>query len=289
MAESLVLAAIGGAAGLLVAWWAVALLRAAVADRLPIQRLEMVSIDGWVLAFTAATSLFSGLFFGLVPALTASGSELMDALKQGGRSGSAGRRKRTRSAFVVAEIAIALVLLVGAGLLIRSFSQLIHLDPGFNARGIATMDVGLPDSRYGDTRKRVDFFERLLEHVARLPGIEAAGATSSLPLAGPGAATRYYVVGAPPPPRGEEPGADVRVATNAYFKAMGIPLINGRLFNERDQNDTTNRVVINEALARLHWPNADPIGRKIRISWNDMRDDEIIGVVGDVRQATPGR
>jgi putative ABC transport system permease protein len=285
MAESLLLAGAGGLSGLLLAWWAVGLLRAAVADRLPIQRLEMVAIDGWVLAFTVAVSIVSGLFFGLIPALTASGSALTDALKQGGRSGSAGRGTRTRGAFVIVEIAMALVLLIGAGLLIRSFAQIISVDPGFDAERITTMSVGLPGSRY-DNPKRVEFFRRLFEQIDRLPGVEASGGTSFLPLAGIGAATRYTVVGLPAPAMGEEPVADVRVTANSYFEAMGVPLLKGRLFNEHDANDSTNRVIVNEALARSHWPNEDPIGKKIKISWNDSREDEIIGVVGDVRHAS---
>jgi putative ABC transport system permease protein len=285
MAESLLLAVLGGLSGLLLAWWAIGLLRAAVADQLPIQRLEMVAIDGWVLAFTVGVSILSGLFFGLIPALTASGSDLTEALKQGGRSGSAGRGKRTRSAFVVVEIAMALVLLVGAGLLIRSFAQIVRIDPGFDAERIATMDVGLPGGRY-DNPRRVAFFRNLFEQIDRLPGVEASGGTSFLPLAGIGAATRYEVVGQPLPAQGEEPVADVRVMTNAYFQAMRVPLLKGRLFNEQDSNDATNRIIVNEALARRHWPNEDPIGKKIKVSWNDTREDEIIGVVGNVRHAS---
>ena len=284
MAESLVLAALGGVAGLLMAWWALAVLRAAVADTLPIQRLEAVGIDGWVLAFTVGASVLSGLFFGLIPALTASGSDLTDALKQGGRSGSAARGNRTRGVFVVVEVALALVLLVGAGLLIRSFSRLVHVNPGFDPRGLVTMDVGLPAARY-DNPKRIDFFRRLFEQIDRLPGVETSGGISFLPLTGLASATSYTVVGQPVPARGEEPVAEVRVVTNAYFKAMGVPLLKGRLFNEQDVNDTTNRVVVSEALAKKHWANEDPIGRKIRINWNEQREDEIIGVVGDVRHA----
>jgi putative ABC transport system permease protein len=283
MAESLLLAVSGGAAGLLLAWWSLAVLRTGIADRLPIQRLEMVAVDGWVLAFTVGVSLLSGLFFGLIPAFTASGTELTDALKQGGRSGSAARGQRSRGAFVVIEIAMALVLLVGAGLLVRSFAQLVKLDPGFDPKGMATMSVGLP-GRY-DNPKKVEFFRRLFEQIDRLPGVQASGGTSFLPLAGLGSATSYAVVGHPAPPRGEEPVTDVRVMANAYFKAMSVPLLKGRLFNDQDTNDITNRVIVNEAMVKKHWPNEDPIGKKIKVSWNDDREDEIIGVVGNVRNA----
>ena len=285
MAESLVLATAGGAAGLLLAWWALGLLRAVVAERLPIQRLEVVGIDGWVLGFTVAISLLSGLFFGLVPALTASGTGLSEALKEGGRTGTSSRSRHARGVFVVVEVALALILLAGAGLLVRSFVQLMNVDPGFDTDRTITMRVALPGSRYPQAANRVQFFQRLFQRIDVLPGVEAAGANSSIPLAGPGAATSFEVVGKPAPPRGEEPVADVRVVTNNYFKAVGTPLLKGRLFNEQDPADSRDRIIINQAMAEKYFPGEDPIGRKVRVSWNDTRDDEIIGVVGDVRSA----
>ena len=285
LAESLVLAVAGGTTGLLLAWWGLAVLRAVVAQKLPIQRLEAVAIDGWVLLFTVGISLGTGLVFGLVPALSVSGSTLNDALKDGGRSGSAARGRRTRAAFVITEVALAVILLAGAGLLIRSFVNLLNTSPGFNAERTLKMDVSLPSSRYRDAAQRIEFFQRLIDRVAALPGVQAAGAVSFLPLAGLGAATSYEVVGQPPPVKGEEPVCDVRVATNGYFKALEIPLVRGRWFIEDAANDIKNSVIINEAMARRHWPNEDPIGKRIKVSWNDTREDEIIGVVGDVRHA----
>ena len=284
LAESLVLAAIGGAAGLALAWWSLQLLRSVVAERLPVQRLEMVGIDPYVLAFTAAASLVSGLFFGLVPAFTAAGPRLNDSLKEGGRTGSGARGKRARSAFVVVEIATALVLLVGAGLLVRSFIRLMDVDTGFETAHTVTMRVSLPASRYQEPA-RAQFFERLFARIDALPGVQSSGGISFLPLTGLGAATGYEVVGQPAPPLGQEPVADVRVITNEYFKALGIPLLRGRLFDESQPSDAQNKVIVNETLARRHWPNEDPIGRRIKISWSDDREDEIIGVVGDVRHA----
>jgi len=254
-----------------------------VAQKLPIQRLEAVTVDGWVLGFTLLTSLVTGLLFGIIPAIAVSGSALNDALKDGGRSGSAARGNGIRAGFVVAEVALALVLLAGAGLLVRSFVNLLHTTPGFIAERTLTLDVSLPGSRYGESTRRIDFFRRLIDQTSVLPGVQAAGAISFLPLTGLGAATSYEVVGQPIPAKGEEPVCDVRVATNGYFKALGIPLLRGRWFNENDPNDIQNRVIVNEAMARRHWPNEDPIGKRIKISWNDTREDEIIGVVGDVR------
>ena len=286
LAESVVLAVAGGAAGLLLGWWALRLLRAVVAEQLPIQRLEMVGIDGWVLAFTAGASLVSGVVFGLVPALTASGKVLSDALKEGGRAGTAGRSARARNTFVVVEVALALILLAGAGLLIRSFAQLMSVDPGFDTDRTITMRVSLPGSRYREGADRVQFFRRLFDRISTLPGIDAAGANSSIPLTGPGAATGFEIVGRPKPAPGQGPVLDVRVVTREYFKALGIPLLKGRLFNEDDPADSLNRIIVNQALAEKYFPGEDPIGRKIRVAWNDERDDEIIGVVGDVRHAS---
>ena len=286
LAESLVLAAAGGVGGLLLAWWALNLLRAVVAEKLPIQRLEAVGVDGWMLAFTLGASILSGVLFGIVPALTASGPALNDALRDGGRSGSTARGNRVRAAFVVTEIALALMLLVGAGLLIRSFMHVLNTNPGFESERTITMDVAVPGSRYPEATNRIEFFTRLLDRASALPGVHAAGAISFLPLAGMGAATAYEVVGQPPPPKGEDHVCDVRVATNGYFEALRIPLLRGRWFNENDANDVKNRVIINEAMARRHWPGEDPIGKRIKVYWNDTREDEIIGVVGDVRQTT---
>jgi putative ABC transport system permease protein len=280
-----VLAILGGLSGLLLAYWGLHLLRSAIAGQLPIQRLESVSIDGWVLGFTIAASLLSGLFFGLVPAFSASGTSLTDALKEGGRSGSAAAGKRTRSAFVVAEVALALVLLVGAGLLVRSFVQVTNVDPGFDAARTVSMSVSLPAGRYRDGAARDLFFTRLFDRIDALPGVDAAGATSFLPISGLGAATGFEIVGAPTPPRGEEPVCDVRVVANDYFKSMGIPLVKGRLFREGDPSDLKGRLIINETFARQHWPGEDPIGKRVRVSWGEDVEDEVIGVVGDVHLA----
>jgi putative ABC transport system permease protein len=285
LVESGLLAAAGGAAGMLVAWWSVHLLRVAIAERLPVARLDAVSVDGWVLAFTAVISLTSGLLFGLFPAFTASATRVAEALKQGGRTGAAGHGNRARGTLVIVEIALALVLLVGAGLLIRSFATLMTVDPGFRADRILTMRVNLAGAEYGEGPARVRFMERLIGRLQSLPGVEAAGAVSFLPLTGLAAATSYEVVGAPPPAAGEAPVTDVRVATWGYFEALDVPLLRGRLFDDGSPHDASGRIVISESLARRHWPTEDPIGKRLRISWSDVQDDEVIGVVGDVRHA----
>jgi putative ABC transport system permease protein len=282
LAESVVLSGIGGLAGLLLAWWALGFLRAVVAERLPVQRLEMVGIDLPVLLFTLGASLVCGLVFGVVPALTAAGASLTDSLKEGGRSGSASRGNRARSAFAIVEVALALVLLAGAGLLVRSFVRLLDQDPGFDPARTVTMRITLPQARYGGEGQRAQFLVRFFEQVDAIPGVEASGAISFLPLTGLAAATSMEIVGKPLPPKGQEPVADVRVIAHDYLGTMGIPLLKGRLFNEQDAADARGRVVINETMALRHWPGEDPIGKRVRISW-DNQEDEVIGVVGDVR------
>jgi putative ABC transport system permease protein len=282
LAESAVLSAAGGIGGLLLAWWALRVLRGVVAERLPIQRLELVGIDGWVLGFTIAATVLSGLIFGIAPALTGAGPRLNESLKEGGRTGSAARGNRTRAVFVVVEIALALVLLVGAGLLLRSFMHLLDVKPGFDPARTVTMRISLPGSRYGRDGASAQFFTRFFQQVDTLPGVTASGAVSFLPLSGSGAATSMEIKGKPKPPLGQEPVTDVRVINHDYLKAMGVPLLKGRLFNDNDQADAKGRVVINETMARMFWPGEDPIGKQIHINWDDL-DDEIIGVVGDVK------
>jgi putative ABC transport system permease protein len=282
LAESAVLATAGGVAGLLLAWWALHVLRTVVAQRLPVQRLDLAGVDGWVLLFTVAASLVSALLFGALPALTGA-RDLNASLKEGGRTGSSSRGGRARSAFVVAEIVLALVLLVGAGLLLRSFTRLLDVNPGFDPQHTLTMKMSLPASRYEGRRSQ--FYKRLFEQIEAVPGVQGAGAVSFLPFTGLGSATSLEIVGKPIPPVGQEPVADVRVISHHYFRAMGVPLLKGRLFRDDDAADAQNRIIVNAAFARQHWPNEDPIGKHVRMSWTDRRADEVIGVVGDMKHA----
>ena len=285
LVESVLLASLGGAAGLLLGWWTVRVLRVTVADRLPIARLDAVSIDGRVLLFTFAAAMLSALAFGLVPALSSAGGSLTTALKEGGRTGTGVRGARVRNVFVIVETALALVLLVGAGLLIRSFVRLLEVDPGFDPAHTITMKVTIPTATYGTPERQRAFFDDLFQRLDALPGVTAAGGSSFLPLNGMGAATAYEVAGQPVPPKGQEHVADVRVVTHEYFKAMGIPVLRGRTFDRRDTGRNARRVIVNETLARRHFPNEDPVGKRLIIWWNDKGEDEIVGVVGDVRDA----
>jgi putative ABC transport system permease protein len=285
LAESLLLSVIGGVAGLALAWWGLGLVRTVVASTVPVPRLESVGVSGWVLAFGCALALLSGLLFGVVPALTAAGATLTDALKEGGRTGTAARGARTRQAFVVIEMALALVLLVGAGLLIRSFVTLMRVDPGFDPDAV-TMKVTLPSADYRGDGQIIEFFDRLFERVDALPGVQAAGGVSFLPLNGLGAATSFSVEGREKPRAGEEPVSEVKVVTHDYFKAMGIPLLRGRLFDGRDTAPNTRRIIVSESLVKNSLGDVDPIGKRIVLGWNNEGPDEIIGVVGDVRSTS---
>jgi putative ABC transport system permease protein len=283
LGESLLLSFAGSAAGLLLAWWAVVLLRTAVAEKLPIPRLESVGIDGDVLLFTLAAALVSAILFGTAPALSSAGARLTDGLKEGARGGTSGRGARVRSVFVVVEMALALVLLIGAGLLMRSFAALMHVDPGFDPAHTLTLKVSLPTAKYQQREQVRAFFDEFFARVDALPGVKAAGGTSFLPLNGLGAATGFQIVGRPEPRAGEEPVCDVRVITNHYFQAMGIPLLRGRLFDDRDRGTNVRRLIVNDTLAREYFPNEDPLGKSLVVSWNDSGPDEIVGVVRDVR------
>jgi putative ABC transport system permease protein len=284
LAESVLLSMVGAGAGLLLAWWAMRALRMTVAPRLPIERLEHVGIDGKVLLFTVGMALVSALIFGSAPALTSAGAKLTDTLKDGGRSGSAARGARVRGAFVVVEVALALVLLVGAGLLMRSFVMLLRVDPGFDPSHTMTVKVSIPQTKYPNAAQQQAFFNQLFERLDGLPGVTAAGGTSFLPLAGLGSATGFEVVGKPKPAPGQGPVTDVRVITHDYFKAMGVPLLRGRTFDNRDEGTSIRRVIVNQALAKKFFAGEDPIGKRIIVSWDDNVPDEIVGIVGDVRQ-----
>ena len=283
LSESLLLSVIGGAGGLALAWWALNFLRSVVAATLPIQRLEFVGINGWVLLFTCAIALGSGLLFGIIPAFTAAGISLTDALREGGRTGTARRGRGIRQALVVLEMALALVLLVGAGLLVRSFQTLMHVNPGFDPSKTITMKVTLPSGSYKDDVQIIGFFDRLFGRIDSLPGVLAAGGVSFLPLNGLGSATGFTIEGQEKPRAGEEPVSEVKVVTHDYFRAMGIPLLRGRLFDGRDTAPNTRRIIVSQELVTQYFGDRDPIGRRIVLSWNDQGPDEIIGVVGDVR------
>jgi putative ABC transport system permease protein len=282
LTESLLLAGLGGLAGLALAWWGTELL-VSLAPR-DLLNLSQVRISAPVLGFTFALSMLTGVLFGLAPALEASRISLTDSLKEGGRNlgGGGGRSHRLRNALVIAEVALALIPLVCAGLLLRSFSRLQSVDPGFNANDLLTMRVNLPSRKYNEDAKVIDFYRRAAEQMRSIPGVEAVGAVSFLPFAAPYAGTGVHIEGRAKLPPGQELGTGVMVTDGNYFRTMQIPLKRGRLFTDQETTEMRHVVVVNEAFARVNFPGEDPLGKRVII---DMKDDnrpcEIVGVVGD--------
>ncbi|UCD25478.1 MAG: ABC transporter permease [Gemmatimonadota bacterium] len=284
LTENLILGVAGGAIGLLLAYWAVSVLVALEPD---IPRLDRVGIDGTVLSFTIAISLLTGLVFGLVPALKTSSLDLSDTLKEGGTRGAVGGHEKTRASLVVAEIALSLMLLVGAGLLLRSFANLLQVGVGFDVENVIAADVQLSGSRYQDAERRVQVFEEIVASVNSIPGVTSASAITWLPLAGGGSATTFWANDRDLPEQGEFPVADVRWIHQGFHQTMKIPLIAGRYFDEQDVRDGPLRVVVSEYVQRTFWPNESALGKTISMPWGDTLVAEIIGVVGDIRHMGP--
>jgi predicted permease len=281
--ESVLLSLIGGALGAILASSGVAALVALSPGNIP--RLEEVGVSWPVLAFTLAASLVTGLLFGLLPALHATSPHLTESLKEGGRGTTqGGRGARVRSALVVSEVAIALVLLVGAGLLIRSFVRLQGVDPGFHPERVLAADVVLPGAKYREDAQVINFYDRLLSGMRGRPGVEAVAAVSVLPLTESGAIITFLIEGRAAPAPGESQDAEYRIATPDYFRALGIPVIRGSVFSERDTANMPYVMVVNETFARRNFPGEDAVGKRVNLGdpaqapWRT-----IVGVVKDVR------
>jgi putative ABC transport system permease protein len=285
LTESVLLSVMGGTLGLLLALWGLDLLVAVMPADLP--RLKEIGLDARVLSFTALVSVLTGVIFGLAPALQSSKLDLNETLKEGGRGGSEGiRRNRVRSVLVVSQIALSLVLLVGAGLLIRSFRQLQDINPGFDPHRVLTATVALPDAKYHEDSQIAAFFQQALQRAAAVPGVDVVGAVSPLPLSGDMAQNLLTVEGHPPLDPGEKLVTNSRVVSADYFRAMGIPLIKGRTLTERDTKDAPRVVVINETLARKYFPGEEALGKRIEVTLADNNMAEIVGIVGDVKHVT---
>ena len=283
LTESLLLAVAGGALGLLLAWWGVELL-VAMSPR-DVLDLGGVGVNVPVLVFTLVVSLLTGVVFGVVPAFEASRVSTSESLKDGTKGTTAGRRGgRLRGAFVVAEMALALVLLVGAGLMLKSFARLRSVDPGFEPDNLLTMRVNLPARKYKEDPQVVAFTRQATERLAALPGVTAAGAVNYLPFAGPGAATNFKIVGRPDPPPGEEPDTDVRVTDENYFRTMGVPLLSGRMYTAQESAERGRVAVVTRSFAEKYFPGEDPVGKQLVVNMKDEPNPtEIVGVVGDLK------
>lgn len=280
LAESVFLALIGGTLGLLLAFWGIDFLVALKPFNLP--RLSEVSIDWATLAFTGVVSLCAGVGFGVLPGLAAVKTKSNEALKQGGRSGAAlGARSRVRNILIVSEVALSLVLLIGAGLMIRSFARLLAVEPGFRPDHVFTATISLPLSRYESVGQQDRFFQDLTRRIEALPGVEAAAVVTDLPLYG-GSSTGFDVEGLARPENSHRPLVEYRIASPNYFRALGASLVLGRSFTERDNTDAPAVVVINKTLAPQFFAGTNPIGKRIGLSGpTDWR--EIVGVVKDLR------
>jgi predicted permease len=282
LTESVMLALAGGCLGLLLALWGTEALMALTPDNIP--RLNEVGVDARVFGFTLAVSLLTGIVFGLIPALHAAKPDLNEALKEGSRGSMASAAgKRTRSILVAVEIALSLVMLIGAGLMIKSFLRLQQMNLGFNPDHVLAVSLSLSSSRYPEDRQQAAFFQEALERLQSLPGIQSAGATTGLPLTLEMSGSDFRIEGHPEPEAGKEMIINTRSVSPGYFGTLGISLIKGRDFSNRDKRDAPAAAIINNDLARIYFPGEDPIGKRITFddggSWIS-----IVGIIGDVKQ-----
>ncbi len=282
LTESLLLSLIGGGVGLLLSLWLTKLLIALSPPNSP--RFDEIRPDARVLAFTLGLTVITGLVFGLVPALQAARVDLNERLKEAGRGAGSASHNRLRSLMMVSEIALSFMLLVGAGLLIKSFMHLRDVSPGFNPANVLSVRVAIPSAKYGQGEPRTQILRQLEERIESVPGVQSAGAILSLPLGGDtfNVGRSYIREGRPATPE-ESANASYLVATPNYFQTLNIPLLGGRRFTDQDTEQTTKVVVVNESMARKLWPGESPVGKRITI-WRDEKfPREIVGVVGDTR------
>jgi putative ABC transport system permease protein len=293
LTESVILSILSGLSGLALAYGGVKLLVALTPPEVP--RLREIGLHVPVFLWTLAISIATGLVFGLAPALQASKPDLNKALKENsGQNTGSFRRSRLRSVLVVSEVAVALLLLVGAGLMTRSFIRLQQVDPGFEAKNVLSMYIALPTQKYRRTQTNI-FYDQLIERIKNLPGVTSVAGIDPLPLSNHNVTTGFLVEGAPVVSLADRPDAGQRVVTPGYFQTMGIPILKGRSFTEEDRANTSTVIIVNEALAHRYWPNQDAIGKRLGFEDDASKQvwREIVGVVGNVRhkaletEATP--
>ena len=287
LTESLLLALAGGTAGLLLALWGTDLLVAFGPSDLP--RVKEVAVDGRVLAFTFAVSVLTGLVFGLVPALQASRPELNETLKEGGRSATGGvARRRVRSLLVVTEVTLSLVLLIGAGLLLKSFFRLRAVNPGFNPQNVLTMQLDLTGPNYQKGSQVIPFHDQLLERVKALPGVEAAATTSFVPIAPDADFARLsFVIEGQTPDPADRPVAFYNAVSPDYFRTMQVPVLRGRAFDEHDVRGSQGVAIVNETLARRYFSGSDPVGRRITLNDEGPKEVDWATIIAVVKDTKP--
>ena len=282
LTESLLLSVVGGVLGLLLASWGMQLLVAYGPTDVP--RLRDVSIDRYVLFFTVLVSMLTGILFGLVPALQASRPDPGNTLKQDGRGLTHARSSRMRGALIVSEVALSLMLLVGAGLLINSFWRLLRTDAGFDPKNVLALDIPLTRDKYTTPEQRSAAFEELIARTKTLPGVRDASVVSNVPLTDFDIELSFQIEGRPPYKLGEENVSDYTIVGNDYFRTMNIALLRGRVFTNQDTASSPRTLVVSEAFVRRYFPNEDPVGRRIVFDGPTQVPREIVGVVGDVRR-----
>ena len=280
MTESVLVSAIGGSIGLGLAAWGVDLLITSAPDSIP--RIQEVGVDARVAGFTALVSLATGLVFGLVPALRASRAPLNDALKEGGRAGG-GVHGFAGRALVVSEVALSLVLLIAAGLLIHSFTRLQDVAPGFDSSRLLTFRLSLPESRYTTFQKGQSFFDEFFAGLRRSPGVRGVAAINALPFSGLGGSRSFHIEGREEKRPEDQTEEQLRIVTDGYFAAMGIPIVAGREFTDRDALNQPRVAVVNDAMAKKHWPHESPIGKRVSFSTDEPHWYEIVGVAGNIK------
>jgi len=283
LAETVLLSVTGGVLGLLLAYFGIGLIVKVLGDRIP--PFMQVTLDIPVVAFTLLLSVVAGVLAGLIPSVRFTKADVNEALKQGqSRGTSDARGGGTRRLLVVSEVALSLVLLTGAGLMIRSLWELRKVQPGFDPHNVLTMTVPMPRNRFSSPSGEINFFQDALTRVRALPGVESAGVIDDLPLNGGGSNQPFTIEGRPAPPMSEQPEVDVRVISPGYLRAMHIPIVRGRDLSDADVAGRPAAVLISGSLARRFWPNEDPIGRHITLTFYPGIVREIVGIVGDTKQ-----
>jgi putative ABC transport system permease protein len=282
LAETILLSLAGGALGLFLAKFGTALIVKFLADRLP--RYAEITLDGYVLAFTAILALFSGVLAGLLPALRFTRTDVNEALKQGqGRGSSDSGGGKTRGLLVVSEVALSLVLLIGAGLMVRTLWELSNIKPGFDANGQLTMTVSIPANKFPTATAYIAFFERVLQQVRATPGVDSAAVIDDLPMGEGGSHQPFSIEGQPVVPMADQPEVDVRLISAGYLRTMRIPLLSGRDLTDSDVAGRTPTVLISESMAKRFWPNENPLGKHLTMTFYPGVSREIVGVVGNVK------
>lgn len=282
LTESVLLAALGGVLGIALAPLGQHLILSFLGDQMP--GALTVHMDLAVLAFTACISVLTGIIAGVLPAFRLAKSDINQALKQGlGRTDTSSGSHSTRRILVVAEVALSLVLLVGAGLMIRSFQQLQNVAPGFDSHGVLTMTAAVARAKFSQPQQFINFFEQVLQRVRALPGVETAGVIDDIPLDQNGSHQPIAIEGQPEVAMADQPEVDVRLISAAYLRAMRIPLLRGRDFSDQDVNGRPESILISESMAKRFWPAEDPIGKRVRLTFSPDQFREVVGIVGDVK------